>query len=166
MPASIHARIGRICIGMGLSLAVGSASGLLMPIALAASPQIIVPPGFNCPTKIADYPHESTHMQNNKNVYVVTTTGESVGCTEVVTSLTLTTYLVVGSLSSGQEVASATTTWYNTSAAGYKTTASVPCSSFGNGDYSAKVAGSFVYNGQVGQLPISEVNDIYVSGCP
>lgn len=166
MPASRPRPISRALAAIGLCLALGAASALLTPTALAASPQIIVPPGFNCPTKIADYPHESTHMQNNLNVYVVTTTGESLGCTDVVTRLTLTTYLVLGSLSNGQEVASATTTWYNTPAIDYKTTASIPCSSFGNGYYSAKVGGSFVYNGQVGQLPTSTVNDIYVSGCP
>jgi len=160
--ALLHsARHHRPSIFAVLTVSLAAASGLLAPVALAAAPDIIVPPGFNCPTSVAHYPHESTHFQSN-----VTTSGESVGCTDVVSRLTLTTYLVLGSLSSGQEVASATTTWYNTAAIGYMTTATVPCSSFGNGYYSTKVGGSFVYNGQVGQLPTSTVNDVYVSGCP
>jgi len=149
-----------------LGVAIAAASGIAMPTTFAASPQIIVPPGFNCPTSIPYPPHVSEHMQQGQERYVITTAGESDGCTDVVSSITLTTYLVLGSLSNGEEVASASTTWTNTAAEGYMTNASLPCATFGNGYYSAKVAGTFVYNAQTGQLPTDTVNDVYITGCP
>lgn len=156
-------RRGRLLATMALFM--GSSFALFAPDALAATPQIIPPPGLHCPLGIQN-PHVSTHMEENHKIYVIAASGVSKGCSYVVSSLTLTTYLILGSLSGGEEIASASTTWYNTSAPGYMTTASVACATYGDGQYSVRVTGSVVYNGYSGPLQPETLNDYSVTGCP
>lgn len=131
---------------------------LTLPTALAATPQVIIPPGFNCLSQTQN-PHLSGHIPET-----VTVVGESGGCTAVVSSLTLRVDLVWGSSASDYIIAWSQSTWYNTSGppGTLQLNASDACSAFGAGYYSAKTTGTFVYNGATGAVQESQKQGVWV----
>jgi hypothetical protein len=132
---------------------------LTVPTALAATPRVIIPPGFNC-ASYTMVPHSSGHIPDT-----VTVVGESYGCTAVVSSLTLRVDLVHGSSASDYIIAWSQSTWYNTSGppGALLLNASDACSAFGSGYYSAKTTGSFVYNGATGAVQESQRQGAWVT---
>ncbi|MGC1184956.1 MAG: hypothetical protein WBA31_07375, partial [Candidatus Dormiibacterota bacterium] len=101
------------------------------------------------------------HLELESGLAIYTTLW---GTTEA-SSLTLTGKLVLGSLSSGEEIASVSSTWKNTDGVNDAVYAQVLCSAFGNGTYSAETTGSFTYEGKTYPVEASSVNNIPVTGC-
>ncbi|MGC2191902.1 MAG: hypothetical protein WA751_06185 [Candidatus Dormiibacterota bacterium] len=150
---------------IGLFAAAAAAAAALSTsggVALASAPNgITPPPGVSCQSK-TDNPHASKTLRYE---YVIDKSYLESGCTVEVSSLTLHGILLLGSLSSGQQIAEASATVYNTVGVNDAVYAEVLCSTFGNGKYSAKTTGSFTYEGETYPVDPTSQDDISVTGC-
>jgi hypothetical protein len=148
----------KVLLGLvGALVALSSMSS----VALAATPNYIPPPGISC-TSHTDYPHASKHS----GYTIVLTKGYlPSGCTVEVTKLTLTVRLILGSLQSGEQIASGSGTWFNTDGVGVTVYAQISCATYGNNTYSAETTGTFTYQGT--QYPVNPYSqdNIYVGNC-
>ncbi len=148
----------KVLLGLaGALVAVSTMSS----VALAATPDYIPPPGISCISH-TDYPHASKHSGYTQ---ILVEGYLPSGCTVQVSSLTLTVRLVLGSLQSGEQIASGSGTWSNTDGVGAKVYAFEECATYGNNTYSAETTGTFTYAGKQYQVTPSDQNNIYVGNC-